>query len=60
MGDDVDHIDTDGTAIDWDTECLRTPLDFGTAECIGWGCIAMFFALAALGVFGACAGWWSA
>lgn len=56
----MDHIDTDGTAIDWDTECLRTPLDFGTAECIGWGCIAMFFALAALGVFGACAGWWSA
>lgn len=54
------HLDNDGTAIDWDTECLRAPLDFQAAECVGWGCIVLFFTLVAIGVFGACSGWWSA
>lgn len=54
------RLDTDGTAIDWDTERTRTPLDFCASDAVGYGCIVLFFALAALGVFGMCAGWWSA
>lgn len=57
MNDDTDHIETDGTAIDWDTECQAAPLNFYKEE---WMFITLVVLALVLGVVGACAGWFAA
>jgi hypothetical protein len=63
MGDDVNeplHLETDGTAINWDTERTRTALDFDATDCVVLGCGVFFLAMAVIGVIGTFQGWWAA